>query len=89
MATLPAVTTSYFLPDMANHVPHLEIKWDQQRIQITPHEAYTALRQGNPSIVLTTGERPDALSMNSFMLKPGEDAIIADRLYQVLKAHSV
>jgi L-seryl-tRNA(Ser) seleniumtransferase len=89
MATLPAVTTSYFLPDMANHVPHLEIKWDQQRIKITPHEAYTALRQGNPSIVLTTGERPDALSMNSFMLKPGEDAIIADRLYQVLKAHSV
>lgn len=89
MATLPAVTTSSFLPDMANHVPHLEIKWDQQRIKITPHEAYTALRQGNPSIVLTTGERPDALSMNSFMLKPGEDAIIADRLYQVLKAHSV
>ena len=87
--TLPGATTSYFLPDMANHVPHLEIKWDQQRIQITPHEAYTALRQGNPSIVLTTGERPDALSMNSFMLKPGEDAIIADRLYQVLKAHSV
>ncbi|MGC2763944.1 MAG: aminotransferase class V-fold PLP-dependent enzyme [Candidatus Acidiferrum sp.] len=86
--TLPGATTSYFLPDMANHVPHLEIKWDQQRIKITPHEAYTALRQGNPSIVLTTGERPDALSMNSFMLKPGEDAIIADKLYQVLKAHS-
>jgi uncharacterized pyridoxal phosphate-dependent enzyme len=86
--TLPGATTAYFLPDMANHVPHLEMKWDQQRIKITPQEAYTALRQGNPSIVLTTGERPDALSMNSFMLKPGEDAIIADKLYQVLKAHS-
>jgi uncharacterized pyridoxal phosphate-dependent enzyme len=88
VTTLPAVTTSYFLPDMANHVPHLEIKWDAQRIKITPHDAYTALRQGSPSIVLTTGERPDALSMNSFMLQPGDDAIIADKLYQVLKAHS-
>jgi uncharacterized pyridoxal phosphate-dependent enzyme len=88
VATLPSVTTVYFLPDLANHVPHLEIKWDAQRIKITPQEAYHALRQGNPSIVLTTGERPGALSMNSFMLQPGEDAIIADKLYQVLKAHS-
>jgi L-seryl-tRNA(Ser) seleniumtransferase len=87
--TLPAVSTAYFVPDMANHVPHLEIKWDQQRIQITPEDAYKELRHGNPSIVLTTGERPHALSMNSFMLKPGEDAVIAEHLYQVLKAHSV
>jgi L-seryl-tRNA(Ser) seleniumtransferase len=73
---------------MANHVPHLEIKWDPQRIKITPNEASAALRQGSPSIVLSSGERRDALSMNSFMLQPGEDAIIADKLYQLLKAHS-
>lgn len=88
VTTLPSVTTNYFLPDLANHVPHLEIKWDAQRIRITPHDAYVALRKGSPSIVLTTGERPDALSMNSFMLQPGEDSIIAERLYQVLQAHS-
>jgi L-seryl-tRNA(Ser) seleniumtransferase len=88
VSTLPSVTTSNFLPDMANHVPHLEIKWDPQRIKITPNEASAALRQGSPSIVLSSGERRDALSMNSFMLQPGEDAIIADKLYQLLKAHS-
>jgi uncharacterized pyridoxal phosphate-dependent enzyme len=88
ISTLPSVTTSYFLPDMANHVPHLEIKWDPQRIKISPDDANAALRKGNPSIVLTTGERPNALSMNSFMLQPGEDAIIADKLYQLLKEHS-
>jgi uncharacterized pyridoxal phosphate-dependent enzyme len=88
LTTLPSVTTNYFVPDLANHVPHLEIKWDAQRIRITPHDAYLALREGSPSIVLTTGERPDALSMNSFMLQPGEDSIIAEKLYQVLKAHS-
>jgi seryl-tRNA(Sec) selenium transferase len=88
VTTLPSVTSNYFVPDIANHVPHMEIKWDPQRIRMTPHDAYVALRKGSPSIVLTTGERPDALSMNSFMLQPGEEVIIADRLYQVLKAHS-
>lgn len=88
VSTLPSVTTSYFLPDMANHVPHMEIKWDTQRIKITPKDASAALRQGSPSIVLSAGERRGALSMNSFMLQPGEDAIIADKLFQLLKAHS-
>ena len=86
--TLPTVTTSYFVPDMANHVPHMEIKWDPQRIKISPNDVNATLRKGSPSIVLTTGEREGALSMNSFMLQPGEDAIIADKLYAVLKAHS-
>ena len=94
ISTLPSVTTSYFMPDVANHVPHMEIKWDPQRIKITPDEALKELRNSKPCIVLSTSEkhaaedRHDALSMNSFMLKPGEDAIIADRLYELLKAHA-
>ncbi len=85
---LPSVTTSYFVPDMANHVPHMEIKWDPQQIKITPGEASAALRKGSPSIVVTTGERAGALSLNSFMLQPGEENILADKLYDVLKAHA-
>jgi L-seryl-tRNA(Ser) seleniumtransferase len=85
---LPSVTTSYFVPDMANHVPHMEIKWDPQQIKITPGDASAALRKGSPSIVVSTGERTGALSLNSFMLQPGEDKILADKLYEVLKAHA-
>ncbi len=88
VTTLPSVTTSYFVPDMANHVPHMEIKWDPRRIKITAEDVESTLRKGSPSIVLTSGERAGALSMNSFMLQPGEDKIIADKLYEVLKAHS-
>jgi uncharacterized pyridoxal phosphate-dependent enzyme len=88
ITTLPTVTTSYFEPDMANHVPHMEMKWDPGRIRITPHDASTALRKGTPSIVISAGERQGALSMNSFMLQPGEETIIADKLYELLKAHS-
>jgi L-seryl-tRNA(Ser) seleniumtransferase len=88
IAALPTVATSYFVPDMANHVPHMEIKWDPQRIKISPPEASATLRKGTPSVVLTAGERRGALSMNSFMLQPGEETIIADKLYELLKAHS-
>lgn len=88
LISLPSVTTAYFVPDMANHVPHMEIKWDPQRIKITPPEASAALRKGSPSVVVSTGERTGALSLNSFMLQPGEDNILADKLYEVLKAHS-
>lgn len=88
VSTLPSVTTSVFLPDMANHVPHLEIKWDAQRIKISPRDATAALRKGIPSIVLSAGERRGALTMNSFMLQPGEEEIIADKLRELLKAHS-
>ena len=88
ISTLPGVTTSYFVPDMANHVPHMEIKWDQQKIKISPKEANEELRKGKPSIVLAAGERRGSLSMSSFMLKPGEESIIAEQLYTVLKAHS-
>jgi len=32
--------------------------------------------------------RSDALIMNSFMLQPGEESIVADKVYDLLKAHS-
>jgi L-seryl-tRNA(Ser) seleniumtransferase len=92
LTTLPGVTTSYFVPDVANHVPHMEIKWDAQRIKLSPDDALSTLRKSRPSIVLARaekhGEKRDGVALNSFMLQPGEDAVIADGLYDLLKAHS-
>jgi len=93
VTTLTGVTTAYFVPDIANHVPHMEIRWDS-RIKISTEDALAALRNSRPSIILATsekdavGEKRTGLVMNSFMLQPGEDAIIADRVYDLLKTHS-
>jgi hypothetical protein len=38
--------------------------------------------------VVSAGERTGALSLNSFMLQPGQETIMADKIYEVLKAHS-
>ena len=83
---IPGVTTTYSVPDVANHVPHMEIKWDPSHISLDPRDAYKALRGGAPSIVL--GSNPNGLGMNSFMLQPGEEKIIADHLVQLFRAHS-
>src|SRR3982075_900463 len=85
---VPGVTTSYNIPDIANHVPHMHIKWDAQRIPLTPREAGKALRGGKPSIVLSAGEEGEVLSMNSFMLQPGEEKIVAENLVKFFKSHS-
>src|SRR5713226_6862064 len=85
---IPGVTTSFPAPEIANHVPHMHIKWDAARIALTPRDASTALRSATPSIVLASGEHGEALSMNSFMLQPGEEKIIARELVKVLKSHA-
>lgn len=84
---VPSVTISFPKLEIANHVPHLQIKWDEKRIPLTPREVGKALRDGKPSIALSTGEHGEALSMNSFMLQPGEEKIIASELVRLFKAH--
>jgi D-glucosaminate-6-phosphate ammonia-lyase len=83
---IPGVTTAYSVPDVANHVPHMDIQWDASHIKLDPKDASKQLRSGKPSIVLES--RPDGLGMNSFMLQPGEEKIIAEHLVQLLRAYS-
>jgi L-seryl-tRNA(Ser) seleniumtransferase len=86
ISQVPGVTTAFFVPDIANHVPTMHINWDPRRISLTPHEASEILRKGKPSIVLERSEI--GLGMNSFMLQPGEDKIIAERLTELFRSHS-
>jgi L-seryl-tRNA(Ser) seleniumtransferase len=84
---VPGVSTQYFVPDIANHVPHMEIIWDS-KISLTPQQASQLLRKGTPSIAMGGGEGKPGLGMNSFMLQPGEDKIIAEQLVKLFREHS-
>src|SRR5438105_13832745 len=84
---VPGVATSFNVPDVANHVPHMRIFWDPRKLSLSPHEAASALRNGKPPIVLGSSE--SGLGMNSFMLKPGEEKIIVTQLVHLFKAHTV
>src|SRR5580692_10396757 len=41
---IPGVTTTYSVPDVANHVPHMNIKWDPSHISLDPRDASKTLR---------------------------------------------
>src|SRR6184192_3396057 len=87
LARVPAVSTSFFVPDIANHVPHMQITWDEGHIPLTVKEASQQLRESKPSVVIGGGEGKPGLSMNSFMLQPGEHRTVAARLVRLFREH--
>ncbi len=87
LSKVPGVTTTFFTPDIANHVPHMHISWDS-KISLTPQQASRLLRSSKPSIVIGGGEGRPGLAMSSFMLQPGEDKIVAQQLSRLLREHA-
>ncbi len=85
---VPGVSTTFFVPDIANHVPHMRIVWDEARLSLTPEQAAKLLRAAKPSIVISHGEGQPGLSMNSFMLQPGEDKTVATQLSALFRQHA-
>jgi L-seryl-tRNA(Ser) seleniumtransferase len=85
---VPGVSTSFFVPDIANHVPHMAITWDASRIAIRPKDVSQLLKDSNPSIAMSPGEDRPGLAMNSFMLQLGENKIVADQLTRIFREHS-
>jgi L-seryl-tRNA(Ser) seleniumtransferase len=87
LTKIPGVSTSFFTPDIANHVPHMQIAWDS-KISATPQQVSKLLRSSKPAIVIGGGEGRPGLVMCSFMLQPGEDKIVAEQLSRILREHS-
>lgn len=83
MNSLPSVETERYIPEMANHVPHLKITWDEAIIKISPPEVVQKLRHGYPSIETLGGK--DSIIYNMFMLQPEEIGIVASRTKNILE----
>jgi len=79
------VTTEVWVPEIANHVPHLRIRWDTQRVKIGVAEVVKRLREGEPSIEVVPGSR-DALVVGVWMMEPGEERIVARRIREILRS---
>ncbi len=92
---VPTVRAEVLVPPVANHVPHLVLRYDQARVKITPRDVARELRAGTPSIELNpaTGSSeasagiprdPDKIVVGVWMLEPGEDLVVGRRLREVL-----
>ncbi len=93
---IPTVETKIFIPPVANHVPHLLITYDPDRIKITGREVMQRLREGKPRIELNpaTGGGSASAGLASgqntivvgvWMMQPGEELVVAQRLREVLQ----
>jgi L-seryl-tRNA(Ser) seleniumtransferase len=82
------VATERIVPPIANRVPHLLIRWDEQRLRITPEQLKKELASGDPSIATARvhGTGAEGCLISVFMLQPGEEQIVAARLRQILQA---
>ena len=81
--SVAGVKTEIFVPEVANHVPHLRVTWDASAVGISANDVVKALKDGDPSIG-TRNEGP-ALVIGVWMMRPGEEKIVARRLKQVLE----
>ena len=81
--SVPGVTAEVFVPEVANHVPHVRITWDAAQKGMTPAAVVKALRDGEPSI--GTRSEGKEVVVGVWMMRPGEEKVVARRLKEVLE----
>ena len=95
LKNIPSLEWKVAIPTVAaNVVPHLLIRYDQERVKISPIDVAAELRRGTPSIELNPGTGmkkagglptdENTIVVGVWMLEPGEDLIVARRLREVL-----
>ena len=94
---VPTVETTVFIPPVANHVPHLLVTYNHDRVRTTGREVMRKMREGTPRIEINpgTGGAPasaglpggeNTIIVGVWMLQPGEDVIVGHRLREVLES---
>jgi uncharacterized pyridoxal phosphate-dependent enzyme len=82
-AAVAGVTAEVFVPEVANHVPHVRISWDAAAKGMTADAVVKSLRDGEPSI--GTRSENNALVVGVWMMRPGEEKTVARRLRETLE----
>src|SRR5712692_6530388 len=82
VSSVPGIHTGRFVPEVANHVPHLYFQWDETALGLTKADCLKQLEEGEPSVVCLGDDNPHGLGVTPFMMKPGEEKIVARRLKQ-------
>ena len=86
VSSIPGITTEVREPTgLSNRSPGLNIRWDAAKLSITGQQVSQILDTTEPRI-LVGGSRgaQNGISITAFNLKPGDEKVIADRLYAVL-----
>ena len=93
LAKVESVKTSVREPTgLSNNSPALVISWDPLKLNITGEEVAEELGRNKPRIALAFGTKRNApsepgltsINVTAGQMQPGEDKIVAERIYSVL-----
>jgi D-glucosaminate-6-phosphate ammonia-lyase len=79
---------------LSNHTPGLSISWDAAKLGITGEEVSNILFTTEPRIALAGGGggrmrrsgNETGIAITAYMMSPGEDKIVGDRIHEILSA---
>ncbi len=83
-----AAKTEVYLPEIANHVPHIRITWEKAALALLADDVRKQLREGKPSIEIVPGSSSatapqQEIAVSVWQMQPGEAEIVARRLREV------
>jgi L-seryl-tRNA(Ser) seleniumtransferase len=86
---LPTVYTEFIPNNDYSHSPRLSVQWDEKKLGLSLKGMIQKLREGNPSIEASDMRRFNppwkGLGLFPYLLEPGEEVIIADRITEIIK----
>ncbi len=84
LAGIDGLTTERYMPPIANHVPHVLVKWTEAACPMTANDVTRKLMQGDPPIAVSGfGDRQ--LRISVWMMQPGEHKVVLARLRETFK----
>jgi uncharacterized pyridoxal phosphate-dependent enzyme len=78
------VQTEVDIPQIANAVPHLRVRWNYDRRGLTPTQMADRLRAGQPSIEVNPGTNGERLVIGVWMMQPGDAEVVGEKIREVL-----
>ncbi|OQP46135.1 selenocysteine synthase [Niastella yeongjuensis] len=81
--SVSGVTTSITVPALGNVTPTLQIAWDAGKVKLSGKDLQEKLRSGAPSIEIG-GVKDNGITVTVWMLKPGQEKIVAGRIKEEL-----
>ena len=83
MGTIAGVSTRVVEPTgLSNRSPSLAISWDPEKLHVTGEELAEVVARTKPRIAL--GARRDGVDITAWMMQPGNDRVVAERLFALL-----
>jgi D-glucosaminate-6-phosphate ammonia-lyase len=87
VSTIEGITTSVFEPiEFSNRSPVLNIYWDPAQLNITGEEVAEELGRNKPRVAIgaQTKDGKTSINITTGQMQPGNDKIVANRIYGVL-----